>query len=139
MTTVITYGTFDLFHVGHVRLFSRAKALGSRLIVGVSSDEFNAKKGKKSLSTFAERCEVVAACRYVDDVFEEQNWEQKIEDIARFGASIFVMGDDWEKRFDYLSAYCKVVYLPRTIGISTTLIKNEIVSGGNKPECTDAI
>ncbi|WP_239029661.1 adenylyltransferase/cytidyltransferase family protein [Novacetimonas pomaceti] len=131
--TVVTYGTFDLFHVGHVRLLKRARALGSRLLVGVSTDEFNAKKGKRSVNSFLERCEVVAACQYVDGVFAEDCWQQKTADILRLDASIFTIGDDWKGHFDFLSKYCDVIYIPRTEGISTTLIKNkhsEMMSAG---------
>ncbi|WP_428753952.1 glycerol-3-phosphate cytidylyltransferase [Vibrio cionasavignyae] len=126
MITVITYGTFDLFHVGHVRLLKRLSELGGRLVVGLSSDEFNKIKGKKSFFSYEERAEIVAACKYVDDVFPEHNWEQKLEDINRYQADVFAMGNDWEGKFDFLSDYCKVVYLPRTEDISTTEIKHKL-------------
>ncbi|WP_039989367.1 glycerol-3-phosphate cytidylyltransferase [Vibrio owensii] len=128
MKIVITYGTFDLFHVGHVRLLKRLSQLGDKLIVGVSTDEFNAAKGKKSYFSYGNRSEIVSSCRYVDEVFPEKNWEQKYSDIVKFKADIFAMGDDWNGKFDYLSSLCEVVYLPRTNNISTTLIKSELKS-----------
>lgn len=123
MSTVITYGTFDLFHVGHVRLLRRLRELGDRLVVGVSTDEFNAGKGKTSLMPYAHRAEIVASVRYVDSVFPEDSWDQKRGDIVREGAGIFAMGDDWVGKFDHLGDLCKVVYLPRTRDISSTEIK----------------
>ncbi|WP_338405795.1 glycerol-3-phosphate cytidylyltransferase [Citrobacter portucalensis] len=128
MTTVITYGTFDLFHVGHVRLLKRLSELGDRLIVGISSDEFNEVKGKTSFFSYEERAEIVSSCKYVDDVFPEHDWNQKIEDIQRYSASIFAMGDDWKGKFDFLEEQCRVVYLPRTEEISTTKIKHTLSS-----------
>ncbi|OEE83852.1 glycerol-3-phosphate cytidylyltransferase [Enterovibrio norvegicus FF-162] len=126
MKTVITYGTFDLFHVGHIRLLNRLSELGDRLVVGISSDEFNELKGKKSFFSYEERAEIVSACRYVDEVFPEHNWEQKLSDIRQYNAKIFAMGDDWEGKFDFLSDYCEVVYLPRTEDVSTTKIKKTL-------------
>ncbi|PML04871.1 glycerol-3-phosphate cytidylyltransferase [Vibrio breoganii] len=126
MKTVITYGTFDLFHVGHIRLLKRLSALGDKLIVGISSDEFNALKGKSSFYSYEERAEIVESCRYVDEVFPEHNWQQKRSDIERFNASIFAIGDDWEGKFDELKDLCEVVYLPRTEDISTTEIKQNL-------------
>ncbi|MEZ9630691.1 adenylyltransferase/cytidyltransferase family protein [Vibrio breoganii] len=126
MKTVITYGTFDLFHVGHIRLLKRLSALGDRLIVGISSDEFNALKGKSSFYSYEERAEIVGACQYVNEVFPEHNWQQKRSDIERFNASIFAIGDDWEGKFDELKDLCEVVYLPRTEDISTTEIKRNL-------------
>lgn len=123
MKTVITYGTFDLFHVGHIRLLKRLSELGDRLIVGISSDEFNEVKGKKSFFSYAERAEIVSACKYVDEVFPEHNWEQKLNDVKKFDVDIFAMGDDWIGKFDFLEDLCEVVYLPRTEDISTTQIK----------------
>lgn len=123
MTTVITYGTFDLFHVGHVRLLKRLRDLGSRLVVGCSTDAFNASKGKRTVMPLEQRMEILAACRYVDRVFPEDSWGQKRTDIVREGAKIFAMGDDWVGRFDELSDLCKVVYLPRTQNISTTDVR----------------
>lgn len=123
MTTVITYGTFDLFHIGHLNLLKRLAELGDRLVVGVSSDEFNQVKGKKVIVPYAQRAEIVGALRYVDEVFPENDWAQKRDDIARFGADVFGMGHDWKGKFDDLSDVVKVHYLPRTSGISTTEMK----------------
>ena len=123
MTTVLTYGTFDLFHYGHVRLLKRLQELGDRLVVGLSSDEFNMLKGKQTVIPYEHRREILLACRYVDDVFPERNWEQKPNDIEREKADIFAMGDDWVGKFDDLSKLTKVIYLPRTRGISTTEVK----------------
>lgn len=123
MTTVITYGTFDLFHVGHVNLLRRLRELGDRLVVGVSTDEFNAGKGKTSVMPYMHRAEIVRAVRYVDDVFPESDWEQKRADILREGAGIFAMGDDWVGKFDDLGDACEVVYLPRTRDISSTELR----------------
>lgn len=120
---VITYGTFDLFHVGHVRLLRRLKGLGEILIVGISSDQFNELKGKNSFYSYEERSEIVSACKYVDIVIPENNWEQKRNDIKRYSADLFVMGDDWTGEFDNLSDICDVMYLSRTQNISTTEIK----------------
>lgn len=123
MKKVITYGTFDLFHVGHVRLLKRLSLLGDEVIVGCSTDEFNTQKGKKCVVPFSERVEVLSACRYVSKVFPEASWDQKISDIQREGADIFAIGSDWEGKFEFLRNYCTVIYLPRTDGISTTEIK----------------
>jgi glycerol-3-phosphate cytidylyltransferase len=126
MKTVITYGTYDVLHAGHIRLLSRAKALGDRLIVGLSNDSFNALKKKSAMLDYANRKAVLEACRYVDLVIEEKNWEQKISDVQTYGADIFVMGDDWQDKFDFLKPYCEVVYLTRTEGISSTAIRDEL-------------
>ncbi len=123
MTRVITYGTFDFFHVGHVRLLKRLADLGDELYVCVSSDEFNAVKGKKSAMPYEERAEIVGACRYVDRVFPEHDWAQKEQDIVKHNIDIFAMGDDWAGKFDHLSSLCKVVYLSRTEGVSSTQIR----------------
>jgi glycerol-3-phosphate cytidylyltransferase len=123
MKTVITYGTFDILHIGHINLLRRARALGDRLIVGLSTDEFNFGKHKSSLLTYENRKAVLEAIRYVDHVFPEHDWKQKRDDIERYDAGIFVMGDDWSGRFDFLSECCEVRYLPRTADISTTQIK----------------
>lgn len=122
--TVITYGTFDLFHIGHLRLLQRLKALGNRVIVGVSTDEFNLGKGKKCLIPYDQRAEIVSNLRQVDMVIPESSWEQKEQDIVTYGVDIFAMGSDWKGKFDYLEEYCEVVYLERTEGVSTTEIKN---------------
>lgn len=125
--TAITYGTYDLFHVGHVRLFQRIKAERDFLIVAVSTDAFNAIKGKKSVMPYADRLELVRACRFVDLAIAEQHWDQKESDIAAYGVDAFYMGDDWAGRFDHLRALCDVNYLPRTDGVSSTLLKQDVV------------
>lgn len=123
---ILTYGTFDLFHYGHVRLLRRLAALGDKLIVGVSTDEFNAIKGKSAVMTFAQRRETLEACRFVDMVIPEEHWDQKRTDIVNHNVSIFAMGDDWEGKFDDLSDLADVIYLPRTPDISTTDVKSWI-------------
>lgn len=128
MTRIITYGTFDLFHVGHVRLLRRLKKLGTELYVGISSDEFNATKGKNSFFSYEERAEIVSACKYVDFVFKENCWNQKLTDIKTYNADIFAIGDDWKGKFDFLKDTCQVFYLPRTEDISTTKIKETLSS-----------
>ena len=126
MKTVITYGTFDLLHYGHINIFKRAKALGDKLIVGLSTDEFNAIKGKKSYFSYEERKLLLDAIKYIDEVIPETEWEQKVKDVKKYNVDIFVMGDDWKGKFDFLKEYCEVVYLPRTPEISTTKIKNDL-------------
>jgi len=126
LKTVITYGTFDILHRGHINLLKRARALGDRLVVGLSSDEFNAGKHKSSLLNYENRKIVLESIRYVDFVFPEDNWEQKVTDISKYEAQIFVMGNDWEGKFDMLKEYCEVVYLDRTPAISTTEIKTSL-------------
>ena len=127
MKKIITYGTFDLLHYGHINLLKRAKALGDYLIVALSTDEFNwNSKAKKCYFSYEVRKQLLEAIRYVDLVIPEENWEQKINDIKEFRIDTFVMGDDWEGKFDYLKEYCEVVYLPRTKGISTTKIKDDL-------------
>jgi len=126
MKKIITYGTFDLFHIGHLNILRRAKALGDYLVVAVSTDEFNAVKGKICTYPYEQRAEIVRAIKYVDEVIPENNWEQKATDIKSNDIDIFVMGNDWESKFDFLKEFCEVVYLPRTEGISTTEIKNQI-------------
>lgn len=126
MKKVITYGTFDLFHIGHLNILKRAKALGDYLIVAVSSDDFNAQKGKKAYNSLKERVEILKAIKYVDEVIIEESWDQKISDIKENDVDIFVMGHDWEGKFDFLKEYCDVVYLPRTEGISSTKIKTDL-------------
>jgi glycerol-3-phosphate cytidylyltransferase len=129
MTKVLTYGTFDLFHYGHLRLLERAKALGDYLVVAVSTDEFNLLKNKTCVYPYSERAAIVQSIKYVDQVIPEQTWEQKTEDVLKHGIDIFVMGDDWKGKFDYLSHFCQVVYLDRTPNISSTEIKFNIKSG----------
>ncbi len=129
MRKIITYGTFDLLHIGHISILERAKKLGDYLVVGISSDEFNQEKGKSSIYTFNERVKIVSAIRYVNEVIQESNWSQKITDIQQHQIDVFVIGDDWAGKFDYLSKYCEVVYLPRTRGISTTETKENIICG----------
>lgn len=124
---VITYGTFDLFHPGHVLLLKRARDLGTKLIVGLSTDKFNAIKGKNSVMNYHNRKVVLESCRYVDEVFAEETWDQKPDDIKKFGADIFVMGDDWRGKFDYLSKFSKVHYLERTPLVSSTSIKEKTI------------
>lgn len=126
MKKVITYGTFDLFHVGHLNILKRAKELGDYLIVAVSSDDFNAGKGKKAYYSENDRMEIVAAIKYVDEVILEKSWDQKPKDVQNYDVDVFVMGDDWRGKFDELSQYCEVVYLPRTDGISSTKIKTDL-------------
>jgi glycerol-3-phosphate cytidylyltransferase len=129
---VLTYGTFDLLQHGHIRLLKRAKALGDYLVVAVSTDEFNEGKGKKSYHDSALRREVVESIRYVDLVIPESSWEQKLDDVKRYQIDIVVMGDDWagSDRFDYLKDYCELVFLPRTEGVSTTEIKEDLGGAG---------
>ena len=128
MKRVLTYGTFDLLHYGHINLLKRAKALGDYLIVAVSTDEFNEIKGKKAYHNYETRKMMLEAVRYVDLVIPEENWEQKINDVKKYEVDTVVMGSDWagSDRFDYLQDYCEVVYLPRTEGISTTKIKRDL-------------
>ena len=132
MKKILTYGTFDLLHYGHIRLLKRAKELGDYLIVGLSTDEFNALKGKKSYHNYNVRKEMLEAIKYVDLVIPENNWEQKPDDIKEYRADILVMGNDWSgsDKFEYLKEYCDVVFLDRTDGISTTLIKEELQKRG---------
>ena len=123
---VLTYGTFDLFHIGHLRLLQRLRALGDHLTVAVSTDEFNALKGKSSIVPYADRAAIVANSRFVDAVIPEESWDQKEKDVVRYNIDIFGMGDDWAGKFDSLEQQCKVVYLPRTSGISSTSIKERL-------------
>lgn len=126
MKKVITYGTFDLLHYGHISLLKRAKELGDHLTVAMSTDEFNALKGKKAHFTYEERKMILEAIKYVDEIIPENTWEQKVEDVRENNIDVFVIGDDWEGKFDFLKEYCEVVYLPRTEGVSTTQIKEEL-------------
>ena len=126
MKKIITYGTYDLLHVGHINLLRRAKALGDYLLVVLSTDEFNAIKHKTAYHSYEDRKQILEAIRYVDEVIPETCWEQKISDVVDNQIDVFVMGDDWAGQFDFLKEYCEVVYLPRTDGISTTKIKNDL-------------
>lgn len=127
MRRVITYGTFDLLHYGHINLLKRAKELGDYLIVALSTDEFNAiEKQKKTYFSYQIRKQLLEAIRYVDLVIPEENWEQKRTDIVKYSCDIFVMGDDWKGKFDFLSDLCQVIYLDRTPEISTTKIKSDL-------------
>lgn len=126
MKRVITYGTFDLLHVGHINILRRARALGDYLIVVLSTDEFNAVKNKTAYYSYEDRKTILESIRYVDEVLPEYNWEQKIDDVVKNKVDVFVTGDDWKGRFDFLKDYCEVVYLPRTEGISTTKIKSDL-------------
>lgn len=120
---VITYGTFDMFHIGHLNLLNRLAELGDELIVAVSTDAFNALKGKKTLIPYGQRAEIVRNIKCVSKVIAEESWEQKVEDIKRHEVDIFAMGDDWEGNFDFLKPHCEVLYLPRTKDVSTTELK----------------
>ena len=129
--TVITFGTFDVFHVGHLRVIERAASLGDRLVVGVSADALNErKKGRSPVYSQAERMEIVAALRAVDEVFLEESLEQKRDYIVEHSADVLVMGDDWQGKFDDLEDVCEVVYLPRTPAISTTALIEKISGNG---------
>ncbi|WP_375501447.1 adenylyltransferase/cytidyltransferase family protein [uncultured Jatrophihabitans sp.] len=134
MTTVITFGTFDVLHVGHLRILQRSRALGDRLVVGVSSDALNmSKKNRQAVFSQDERCELVANLRCVDEVFVEESLELKRQYIEKYAADILVMGDDWAGRFDEFNDICRVEYLPRTPSISTTAVIEHIsgMAGGN--------
>lgn len=128
MKRVLTYGTFDLLHYGHIRLLKRAKELGDYLIVALSTDEFNATKGKMAYHDYETRKRMLEAIRYVDLVIPENNWKQKIDDIKEYKIDVTVMGGDWagSDKFEYLKDYCEIVYLDRTEGISTSKIKNDL-------------
>ncbi|MDA9120130.1 glycerol-3-phosphate cytidylyltransferase [Opitutales bacterium] len=123
---IITYGTFDLFHIGHLRLLQRVRKLGNHLTVAISTDEFNAIKGKKTLIPYEQRREIVENIKCVDQVIPETCWEQKATDIKTYDIDIFAMGNDWESKFDFLRDHCEVVYLLRTDDISSTEIKKQM-------------
>jgi glycerol-3-phosphate cytidylyltransferase len=123
MTTVLTYGTFDLFHIGHLNLINRLADMGDRLIIAVSTDEFNAGKGKTSVVSYEDRARIISSIKGVDLVIPETSWEQKAGDIKEHDVDIFAIGEDWAGKFDELKELCDVVYLPRTDGISSTEIK----------------
>ncbi|OFN24913.1 glycerol-3-phosphate cytidylyltransferase [Staphylococcus sp. HMSC072H03] len=126
MRRVITYGTYDLLHYGHIELLRRAREMGDYLIVALSTDEFNQIKNKKSYYDFEQRKMMLESIRYVDLVIPEDGWGQKETDVDRYDVDVFVMGHDWESQFDFLKDKCEVVYLKRTEGISTTKIKQEL-------------
>lgn len=132
MRRVITYGTFDLLHRGHINILKRAAAQGDYLVVAVSTDEFNKLKNKEAYHSFEDRKYILEAIKYVDKVIGEDDWAQKINDIKEHDIDVFVMGDDWEGKFDELKDHCEVIYLPRTKNISTTKIKDELKLEGNK-------
>ena len=134
MKKVITYGTFDLLHVGHINILRRAKEMGDYLLVVLSSDEFNALKGKKAYYSYEDRKTILEALKYVDEVIPETSWDQKISDVQNNDIDIFVMGHDWTGKFDFLKDYCEVVYLPRTEGISTSKIKGDLKLGVDNKE-----
>ena len=134
MKKVITYGTFDLLHVGHINILRRAKEMGDYLLVVLSSDEFNALKGKKAYYSYEDRKTILEAIKYVDAVIPETSWDQKISDVQNNDIDIFVMGHDWTGKFDFLKDYCEVVYLPRTEGISTSKIKGDLKLGVDNKE-----
>lgn len=124
--TIITYGTFDMFHIGHLNLLRRINDMADRVIVAVSTDEFNEKKGKSVMIPYEHRAAIVRAIRYVDLVIPESSWEQKIEDINKYNVDIFAIGKDWNNKFDALKEYCQVIYLDRTKDISTTALKHSL-------------
>lgn len=128
MKRVLTYGTYDLLHYGHIRLLKRAKELGDYLIVALSTDEFNSIKGKNAYHNYETRKKMLEAIRYVDLVIPENSWDQKIDDVKKYYVDVTVMGEDWKgnEKFEVLREYCDVVYLPRTQGISTSKIKEEL-------------
>lgn len=128
MKKIITYGTFDLLHHGHINILKKAKELGDYLIVGLSSDEFNDLKGKVAYHPYKERKLILEAIKFVDEVIPEDNWQQKVNDIISNDITTFVMGSDWAGKFNELSDYCEVVYLTRTDGISTSKIKADLLN-----------
>jgi len=128
MINVITYGTFDVLHRGHINLLKRARDLGDKLYVGLSTDEFNIGKNKSSVLPYEDRECVIESLMFVDVVLKEERWDQKISDVIKYNIDIFVIGDDWKGHFDFLKPHCQVVYLPRTPGISTSLLKEKVLS-----------
>ena len=122
--TVLTYGTFDLLHYGHLEILRRASLLGDKLIVGVSTDKFNEVKGKTCILPYQKRKELLESLDYVDKVIPENSWDQKVTDIQDNNIDMFVMGDDWEGKFDELKVFCEVIYFPRTKGISSTKLRS---------------
>lgn len=128
MKRILTYGTFDLLHYGHIEILRRAKELGDYLVVALSTDEFNESKGKTAYHSYETRKKMLEAIRYVDLVIPENNWEQKLDDVKEYHIDTVVMGSDWANsdKFDYLKKYCDLVFLERTPGVSTTMIKNDL-------------
>lgn len=126
MKTILTYGTFDLLHYGHIEYLKRAKAMGDYLIVGVSNDEFNHEKGKDAYYPYENRKEMISAIRYVDLVIEQKSFEQKKDDILKYNVDVLVSSEDWLGKYDYLNEICEVIYLPRFPNISTTKIKQDL-------------
>ncbi|MEI5907579.1 glycerol-3-phosphate cytidylyltransferase [Bacillus spongiae] len=131
MKKILTYGTYDLLHWGHINILKRAKELGDHLTVAVSTDEFNELKNKKAYHSFENRKMILESIRFVDEVIPENHWEQKVQDVIDNDIDIFVMGDDWKGQFDFLKEHCEVIYLPRTVGISTTQIKKDLLKVNN--------
>jgi glycerol-3-phosphate cytidylyltransferase len=128
---VLTYGTYDLLHWGHINLLKRARELGDHLTVGLSTDQFNEIKNKSSYYCYENRKLILESIRFVDEIIPENSWDQKIKDIIHHKIDLFVMGDDWEGEFDFLKEYCQVLYLPRTVNVSTTKIKKDVYSISN--------
>lgn len=131
MKKIITYGTFDLLHHGHINLLRRARELGDHLTVALSTDEFNLGKGKKCFHSYEDRAVLLQAVRYVDSIIPETHWEQKVQDVIQHNIHTFVIGDDWAGKFDFLKEHCQVVYLPRTLDISTTSIKQRLAQSAD--------
>jgi glycerol-3-phosphate cytidylyltransferase len=141
MTTVLTYGTFDLFHIGHLNMINRLTELGDRLVIAVSTDEFNAGKGKSSVVSYEDRAKIVSSIKGVDLVIPETSWDQKVSDIKQYDVDVFAIGDDWAGKFDELKEFCEVVYLTRTDGISSTEIKQmlRVLDPSHITEMQDAL
>ncbi len=131
MKTILTYGTFDLTHAGHISMLERARSYGDKLIVGLSTDEFNLVKNKHSVFSFQHRRIILEAIRYVDLVIPENSWSQKEMDIQDYNVDMLIMGDDWAGHFDHLKHLCQVLYLKRTEGISTSYLKNILQANGS--------
>lgn len=125
---ILTYGSFDMFHIGHLNLLRTLAEIGDEVVVGVSTDEFNLIKGKRSLMPYDQRAAIVESIRYVDLVIPETSWEQKVSDVEKYQIDVFAIGQDWAGEFDFLKNYCEVVYLPRTEGVSTTELKRSLKS-----------
>ncbi len=125
---IITYGTFDLFHIGHLELLKRLSKLGDKLIVAVSTDKFNEKKGKKTIIPYKQRAKIIKSIKYVDKVIPEKSWDQKVKDVKKHNIDVFAIGNDWEGKFDFLKEHCEVIYLERTHGISSTKLKKTLSS-----------